>query len=115
MIKFEMEITGTNHCVSFDGSLSSVSSVALALAEALCSIDEENKHTDQIQKFIKQTEKPIDNLEDFSLEGIIELMGKSYPVSIILVHMYVEIINYNQILFRVILLLNVSSWLTVLK
>lgn len=79
-----MEITGEIHRVSFDGSLSSVSSVALALAEALCSIDEENKHTDQIQKFLKQTEQPIENVEDFSLEGIIELMGQSYPVSIFL-------------------------------
>ena len=79
-----MKITGEIHCVSFDGSLSSVSSVALALAEALCSIDEENKHTDQIQKFLKQTEQPIENVEDFSLEGIIELMGQSYPVSIFL-------------------------------
>lgn len=70
------------YSVSFDGSLSSVSSVAMCLAEALCSIDEDNKHTEQIQKFLQQIQKPVQNEEDFNLEGISELMESCYPVII---------------------------------
>lgn len=81
-------ISDTLYSVSFDGSLSSVSSVALAIAEALCSIDEENKHTEQIQNFIKQTQQSVENIEDFGLEGIVELMGKSYPVDVFIQYFF---------------------------
>lgn len=66
--------------VSFDGSLTTISSIAMALAEALCSIDEDSKHTEQIKQFLKQTTQTIENEEDFSLDGITELLGNSYPV-----------------------------------
>jgi hypothetical protein len=77
------------NALSFDSSTGSGPSIALSLAEALCSIDEESKHTDQINKFIKQTQKPIENEEDFGLEGIVELLGKLYPVCLFFYLMYV--------------------------
>ena len=41
--------------ISFDGSHSSPSSIALAIAEALCSIDEDHKHTAEIEKLVAQS------------------------------------------------------------
>lgn len=39
---------------SFDAANSSIEAIALAVAESLCSIDEDNKHTDQIEEFLEQ-------------------------------------------------------------
>lgn len=39
---------------SFDGTANSAEAIALAVAEALCSIDEDNKHTEQIDEFLDQ-------------------------------------------------------------
>lgn len=41
-----------NSTTSFDGTNSSLDAIALALAESLCSIDEDNKHTEQIEEFL---------------------------------------------------------------
>lgn len=46
---------------SFDGTDSSVQSIALALAEALCSIDEDNKHTEQIDAFLQQAKEGLES------------------------------------------------------
>ncbi|KOB74951.1 Uncharacterized protein OBRU01_08305 [Operophtera brumata] len=39
---------------NFDGSLSAPSSIALAVAEALCSLDEHDKHRQQIERLVAQ-------------------------------------------------------------
>lgn len=54
---------------SFDGTLSSYNDIALAVAESLCSIDEDNKHTDQIEEFLEQVKDNLDFFEDGSKEG----------------------------------------------
>ncbi|KAF5287146.1 hypothetical protein FQR65_LT12332 [Abscondita terminalis] len=43
-----------NSVCSFDGVNNSVEAVALAVAEALCSIDEDDKHTTEIEELLKQ-------------------------------------------------------------
>lgn len=57
-----------NSITSLEPAFSSVENIALAVAEALCTIDEDNKHTDQLEEFLEQVK---DNLFtcDFSLEG----------------------------------------------
>ncbi|KAL4706908.1 hypothetical protein ACJJTC_012367 [Scirpophaga incertulas] len=56
--------TTTSSSSSFDGSHSSPSSIALAIAEALCSIDEDDKHTQEIIQLVAQSKKtfPLSNL-----------------------------------------------------
>lgn len=43
-----------------DGVPASTESIALAVAEALCSIDEDNKHTEQIDEFLEYIKKDVD-------------------------------------------------------
>ncbi|XP_026484251.2 uncharacterized protein LOC113392179 [Vanessa tameamea] len=64
--------TMTSSSVSFDGSHSSPSSIALAIAEALCSIDEDHKHTSEIENLVIQTKKPYLLSENFGLEDFPE-------------------------------------------
>ncbi|KAK9871526.1 hypothetical protein WA026_012898 [Henosepilachna vigintioctopunctata] len=59
---------------TFDGINSSNSEIALALAEGLCSIDEDNKHTDQIEEFLNQTKNCIE-ITDFEMTGSARLEG----------------------------------------
>lgn len=47
---------------SFDGTIHTVESIALALAEALCSIDEDNKHTEQIEQFLDDVKESLSDL-----------------------------------------------------
>ncbi|XP_044259026.1 uncharacterized protein LOC123007679 [Tribolium madens] len=53
---------------SFEGTFSSENDIALAVAESLCSIDEDNKHTDQIEEFLEQVKETLELFED-SVEG----------------------------------------------
>ncbi|KAJ8976340.1 hypothetical protein NQ317_009792 [Molorchus minor] len=53
---------------SFDATNSSTEAIALAVAEALCSIDEDNKHTDQIEEFLEHAKEYND--VDFSVNGV---------------------------------------------
>ncbi|XP_066248590.1 LOW QUALITY PROTEIN: uncharacterized protein KIAA0825 homolog [Euwallacea similis] len=46
-------------------STASLSSSAIAAAEALCSIDEDNKHTDQIEEFLVQVNEAEENFSMF--------------------------------------------------
>lgn len=49
---------------SFDATNSTPEAIALAVAEALCSIDEDNKHTDQIEDLLDQvkcSERKLEN------------------------------------------------------
>lgn len=48
---------------SFDATNSTPESIALAVAEALCSIDEDNKHTDQIEELLEQIKNAKNNFE----------------------------------------------------
>lgn len=51
---------GSKKSYSFDGDGQCVESLSLALAEALCSIDEDNKHTEQIDEFLDQTKGDVE-------------------------------------------------------
>lgn len=51
---------------SFDATNSNPESIALAVAEALCSIDEDNKHTDQIEDLLEQVKNSRRNLASTS-------------------------------------------------
>ncbi|KAI4457536.1 hypothetical protein MML48_7g00003443 [Holotrichia oblita] len=55
-----------NSICSFDGTGGTEDGIALAVAEALCSIDEDNKHTEQIQEFLEQAKQ---SLEDDLIEN----------------------------------------------
>lgn len=48
---------------SFDATNCTPESIALAVAEALCSIDEDNKHTDQIEELLEQIKHSNKHLE----------------------------------------------------
>lgn len=54
-----------NSTTSFDGTVSSMDAIALALAESLCSIDEECKHTEQIDEFLEYV---ANNLKDNDIQ-----------------------------------------------
>ncbi|XP_045446705.1 uncharacterized protein LOC123654891 [Melitaea cinxia] len=58
----------TTSSISFDGSQSSPSSIALAIAEALCSIDEDHKHTSEIENLVVQSKKTYSVSNKFGLE-----------------------------------------------
>ncbi|KAL3276160.1 hypothetical protein HHI36_020879 [Cryptolaemus montrouzieri] len=60
--------------VLFDGTNGTDGEIALALAEALCSIDEDNKHTDQIDEFLQQTKESVE-VTDFEEKGSSRLEG----------------------------------------
>lgn len=47
------------HLSQSDGISASTESIALAIAESLCCIDEENKHTEQIDEFLEYTKKDV--------------------------------------------------------
>ncbi|XP_018570086.1 uncharacterized protein LOC108910070 [Anoplophora glabripennis] len=53
---------------SFDAANSTTEAIALAVAESLCSIDEDNKHTDQIEEFLEQVKNCKPDL-DFCAGG----------------------------------------------
>ncbi|KAG5878260.1 hypothetical protein JTB14_026696 [Gonioctena quinquepunctata] len=52
-----------SHPTSFDAGSNSPEAIALATAEALCSIDEDNKHTDHIEEFLEQVRTSNNELE----------------------------------------------------
>ncbi|XP_026322247.1 uncharacterized protein LOC113231921 [Hyposmocoma kahamanoa] len=58
----------TSSSMSFDGSHSSPSSAALAVAEALCCIDEDDKHTQEIQQLVDQSNRTFTLSNQFGLE-----------------------------------------------
>ncbi|XP_045518834.1 uncharacterized protein LOC123710735 isoform X1 [Pieris brassicae] len=64
--------TTMSSSVSFDGSHSSPSSIALAVAEALCSIDEDDKHTNEIENLYEETKKKISVSNSFGLDDFPE-------------------------------------------
>ncbi|KAK4881862.1 hypothetical protein RN001_005181 [Aquatica leii] len=49
-----------NSVCSFDGTNSSLEAVAVAVAEALCSIDEDDKHTTEIEELLKQAQLSLE-------------------------------------------------------
>ncbi|OWR55394.1 hypothetical protein KGM_209819 [Danaus plexippus plexippus] len=57
----------TTSSLSFDGSHSSLSSIALAIAEALCSIDEDHKHTTEIENLVSQSKITCTVSDNFGL------------------------------------------------
>ncbi|CAH2237941.1 jg4635 [Pararge aegeria aegeria] len=67
-----MNRTTTSSSASFDGSHSAPSSIALAIAEALCSIDEDHKHTSEIEDLVIQTKKTYSVSDNFGLEDFPE-------------------------------------------
>ncbi|VVD04676.1 unnamed protein product [Leptidea sinapis] len=67
-IESTKETTATSSSVSFDGSHSTSSSIALAIAEALCSIDEDDKHTTEIEQLVADTRKTCTLTSNFGLE-----------------------------------------------
>ncbi|XP_038223073.1 uncharacterized protein LOC119840506 [Zerene cesonia] len=56
-VKIVSMYTTTSSSISFDGSHSSPASIALAVAEALCSIDEDDKHTAELESLVAETRK----------------------------------------------------------
>lgn len=61
-----------NRAVSLDGVETSIESVALAVAEALCSIDEDNKHTEQIDEFLDLVKADMEINEAFKEQVTLE-------------------------------------------
>lgn len=55
--------TADRKVTSFDATNSTPEAIALAVAEALCSIDEDNKHTDQIEDLLEQVKGSEKKLE----------------------------------------------------
>lgn len=53
---------------SFDGTHNSLESIALAIGEGLCSIDEDNKHTDEIELLLEKAKKSLQE-EDMPSKG----------------------------------------------
>lgn len=64
-----------NSITSFEGSCSSPGDIALAVAESLCSIDEDNKHTDQIEEFLEQVKDSLEMFDDSGEEGSSRVEG----------------------------------------
>ncbi|KAH0815199.1 hypothetical protein GEV33_007591 [Tenebrio molitor] len=64
-----------NSVTSFEGTFSSGDEIALAVAESLCSIDEDNKHTDQIEEFLEQVKDNMELFDDCSSEGSSRVEG----------------------------------------
>ncbi|RVE48114.1 hypothetical protein evm_007301 [Chilo suppressalis] len=62
----------TSSSLSFDGSHSAPSSIALAIAEALCSIDEDDKHTQELILLVNQSKKTFTLSNQFGLEDFPE-------------------------------------------
>ncbi|KAK5650866.1 hypothetical protein RI129_001895 [Pyrocoelia pectoralis] len=57
-----------NSVCSFDGTNSSPEAIALAVSEALCSIDEDDKHTGEIEELLKQAKEALE-YNDSQSEG----------------------------------------------
>ncbi|CAH2070976.1 unnamed protein product, partial [Iphiclides podalirius] len=64
--------TNASSSVSFDGVHSSPSSIALAIAEALCSIDEDDKHTQEIATLVSKTTRAFELSDQFGLDDFPE-------------------------------------------
>ncbi|XP_072939616.1 uncharacterized protein [Epargyreus clarus] len=64
--------TTTSSSVSFDGSGSSVSCIALAVAEALCSVAEDDKHTAEIARLLARSNATFSLSRCFGLEDFPE-------------------------------------------
>ncbi|XP_052756054.1 uncharacterized protein LOC113517891 [Galleria mellonella] len=64
--------TTTSSSISFDATHSTPSSIALAVAEALCSIDEDDKHTQEIEQLVAQSKKTFTISSQFGLEDFPE-------------------------------------------
>lgn len=71
-VRIAMDQTTTSTSVSFDGSTSSPSCIALAIAEALCSIDEDDKHTHEIEQLIALSNRKVVLSNQFGLEDFPE-------------------------------------------
>lgn len=56
----DLKVDGSKESTSLDGPAYSADSIALAVAEALCSIDEDNKHTEQIEEFLNQVKIDVE-------------------------------------------------------
>ncbi|XP_075971843.1 uncharacterized protein LOC142973740 isoform X2 [Anticarsia gemmatalis] len=67
-----MDQTTTSTSISFDGTSSSPSCIALAIAEALCSIDEDDKHTTEIEQVIALSKRKVVLTNQFGLEDFPE-------------------------------------------
>ncbi|KAF2900309.1 hypothetical protein ILUMI_05877 [Ignelater luminosus] len=59
-LKKQLTLEHNNSVCSFDGANSSTEAVALAVAEALCSIDEDNKHTEEIDDLLEQAKQSLE-------------------------------------------------------
>ncbi|CAB3239457.1 unnamed protein product [Arctia plantaginis] len=70
IMNFDQTTTSTS--LSFDSSSSSASCIALAIAEALCSIDEDDKHTQEIEQLIAQSKRKVVLSNQFGLEDFPE-------------------------------------------
>ncbi|CAH0725268.1 unnamed protein product, partial [Brenthis ino] len=68
----QARVVSFNRTASFDGSHSSPSSIALAIAEALCSIDEDHKHTSEIENLVVQSKNNYKISDNFGLEDFPE-------------------------------------------
>lgn len=53
-----------NSITSFDGTVNTPEAITLAIAEALCSIDEDNKHTEEINEILNQSAELLSEIND---------------------------------------------------
>ncbi|KAF5286871.1 hypothetical protein FQA39_LY00404 [Lamprigera yunnana] len=67
-VQGQLTLEHKNSICSFDGINSSVEAVALAVAEALCSIDEDDKHTTEIDELLTQAKLSLE-LYDTQCKG----------------------------------------------
>ncbi|KAL1505958.1 hypothetical protein ABEB36_005401 [Hypothenemus hampei] len=78
-VTFQMSKQNSLESVSNQGP-ESVANVALAAAESLCSIDEDNKHTDQIEEFLNQVNGRKDEHSSFANLGSESLNAKKSKI-----------------------------------
>lgn len=57
----EKKLTIIDGATNIDPPANSVESIALAIAEGLCSIDEDNKHTEEIEAMLEKAKKCLEN------------------------------------------------------
>lgn len=60
----EKSIDHKNSISSFDGTINTPEAITLAIAEALCSIDEDNKHTEEINEILNQSAELLSEIND---------------------------------------------------
>lgn len=53
-----------NSITSFDGTINTPEAITLAIAEALCSIDEDNKHTEEINEILNKSVELVREIND---------------------------------------------------